>query len=94
MTRRELIEFIQRFETTSELSATQIGQVLDAAFAGISGALQAEGRFSQPGFGTFTRVDRPARPGIHPRTGERIMVAASTTIKFKPSKEFKATLGE
>lgn len=94
MTRRELIEFVQRSDNNTELTAAQIGHVLDAAFAGIASALQQEGRFSHPGFGTFTRVEQPARPGIHPRTGERIMVEATTTIRFKPSREFKSTLGE
>lgn len=94
MTRRELIEWVMRSEGAAGLSAAQVGHVLDAAFAGIASALQQEGRFSQPGFGTFTRSEQAARPGLHPRTGEPIMIAASTTVKFKPAKEFKATLGE
>lgn len=94
MTRRELIEWIQKAEGAAGLTAAQIGGVVDAAFAGIAQALQQEGRFSQPGFGTFTRVEQSARPGIHPKTGAPIMIAAATTIRFKPSREFKATLDE
>lgn len=85
---------MQRTEGAKELGAAQIGQVIDAAFAGIMDALQQEGRYSHPGFGTFTRKDRPARPGLNPKTGEAIMIAASTTVAFKPAKNFKGTLEE
>lgn len=94
MTRRELIEWVQKAEGAAGLTAAQIGHVLDAAFSGIEHALRQEGRFSHPGFGTFTRVEQPARPGIHPKTGAPIMIAATTTIRFKPSRELKATLDE
>ena len=43
MTRRELIEYVQRQlggEEASELGGRQIGRVLDAAFAGIADALR------------------------------------------------------
>jgi DNA-binding protein HU-beta len=94
VTRRELIEWVQKTEGMAELGPAQIGRVIDAAFAGIMSALQQEGRYSHPGFGTFTRVDRPARPGLNPKTGEAITIAESTTVRFKPAKNFKGTLEE
>jgi DNA-binding protein HU-beta len=94
VTRRELIEWVQRDEGAKDLSAAQVGHVLDAAFAGIMAALQREGRYSHPGFGTFTRKDRAARPGRNPQTGEAIMIGASTTVAFKPAREFARELGE
>jgi DNA-binding protein HU-beta len=94
VTRRELIEWVQKSEGAAGLGAAQIGHVLDAAFAGIMSALQQEGRYSHPGFGTFTRKEVPARPGRNPQTGEPIMIAAASTIRFKPSREFKGTLDE
>ena len=95
MTRRDLIEFVQRQlggEEASELGGRQIGRVLDAAFAGIAEALRREGRYSHPGFGTFSIKAQPARPGLHPKTGAAIEIAAATTVRFKPAREFKATL--
>ena len=35
------------------------------------------------GFGTFSVVERPARKGRNPRTGEVIKIKASTSVKFK-----------
>jgi DNA-binding protein HU-beta len=101
MTRRELIEYVQRQlggaagdgkDAAPELGGAQIGRVLDAAFAGIAEALRSEGRYSHPGFGTFTIKAQPARPGLHPKTGAAIEIAAATTVRFKPAREFKATL--
>jgi DNA-binding protein HU-beta len=98
MTRRELIEYVQRKldagegTTEARLPAPQIGRVLDAAFAGIVEALRSEGRYSHPGFGTFTVKEQPARPGLHPGTGAPIEIAAATTVRFKPAREFKDSL--
>ena len=99
MTRRELIEYVKRqlggeeaAGEAAELGGRQIGRVLDAAFAGIAEALRSEGRYSHPGFGTFTIKAQPARPGLHPKTGEVIEIAAATTVRFKPAREFKTTL--
>lgn len=94
MTRRELIEWVQRTAGLEDLGPAQIGRVIDAAFAGIAEGLQREGRYVHPGFGTFTRVDRPARPGLNPKTGAAITIEASTTVKFKPARTFKGTLEE
>ncbi|MBR4492253.1 MAG: HU family DNA-binding protein, partial [Bacteroidales bacterium] len=35
------------------------------------------------GFGTFSVVERPARKGRNPRTGEVIKIKASKSVKFK-----------
>ena len=35
------------------------------------------------GFGTFSVVERPARKGRNPRTGEEIKIKASKSVKFK-----------
>lgn len=98
MTRRELIEYVQRKLSAGEgsteegLPGRQVGRVLDAAFEGIVEALRSEGRYSHPGFGTFTIKEQAARPGLHPKTGAPIEIAAGTTVRFKPAREFKDSL--
>lgn len=37
------------------------------------------------GFGTFSVSERAAREGINPKTKQKIKIAASKSIKFKPS---------
>ena len=98
MTRRELIEYVKHKLSAGDEAAEgspaprQIGLVLDAAFEGIAEALRREGRYSHPGFGTFTVKEQPARPGLHPKTGAPIEIAAATTVRFKPAREFKDSL--
>jgi len=41
------------------------------------------------GFGTFKPVERDAREGRNPATGETIRIEASRTPKFVPGKTFK-----
>ena len=96
MTRRELIEYVQRKldggEGTEVPAAREVGRVLDGPFAGIVEALRREGRYSHPGFGTFTLKEQAARPGLNPKTGAEIEIAASTTVRFKPARELKGSL--
>lgn len=46
------------------------------------------------GFAKFARVDRAARQGRNPATGETIQIAASRKVRITPLKAFKdAVLG-
>ena len=44
------------------------------------------------GFGSFVQVERKARKGKNPRTGEVIDIPASKSIKFKPGAALKAAV--
>ena len=39
------------------------------------------------GFGTFSVIERPARTGRNPQTGEALEIAKRKIIKFKPGSE-------
>lgn len=41
------------------------------------------------GFGTFERVDRAARTGRNPRTGDAVRIAETSVPKFTPGTNFK-----
>lgn len=41
------------------------------------------------GFAKFARVERAARQGRNPATGETIQIAAKTTVRITPLKAFK-----
>ena len=51
--------------------------------------LKREGRFTLPGFGTFTVAKRKARTARNPRTGEPVKVKASKTVRFTASPTLK-----
>lgn len=46
------------------------------------------------GFGTFERVDRAARTGRNPRTGEAVHIDATAVPKFTPGTNFKAVTAD
>ncbi|MDI6752807.1 MAG: HU family DNA-binding protein [Thermodesulfobacteriota bacterium] len=47
------------------------------------------GRFALDGVGVFTLVERAAREGRNPQTGEAVKIPAKKVVKFKSSKSFR-----
>jgi len=89
MTKAELIENVAN---TTGLSKRQTGEIINAIFETVGNAIANEGRFSYPGFGTFTVRERAARTGRNPRTGATIQIKASKTVKFKAAPNLKTSL--
>ena len=50
-------------------------------------ALKKGDRISLVGFGTFSTTKHPARKGRNPQTGQEIMIAERTVVKFKAGAE-------
>jgi DNA-binding protein HU-beta len=71
--------------TNAKIAATNL---MDA----ISEELKKVGRFSLPGFGTFTVRETKARKAMNPRTGETIHVKEGKTVRFKASKTLRAEM--
>jgi DNA-binding protein HU-beta len=90
MTKAELVETI----AAHGIGMTKKGaeEVADVLFAAIGKAIRREGRFSYPGFGTWTVRTRKARRGRNPRTGEEMRIRAARTVGFRPAKGLKAGL--
>ena len=89
MTRRELIETVCAELPEGGPSPRQVAEVIDRVFAAIAGALGDEGKYTHPGFGTFTIKVQNARMGKNPRTGEEIAIDEARTVGFRPSPELK-----
>jgi DNA-binding protein HU-beta len=60
--------------------------------AAIAKELKKSGSFTLPGFGTFTVAKLKARKAMNPRTGEKIKVKASRTVRFKASPVLKKAI--
>lgn len=77
------------------LTQSQASDVVDAIFSSDPGQgiiaveLDAGGKVTIGGFGTFETRRRSARSGRNPRTGETIKIAAKTYPAFKPAKGLK-----
>ena len=46
------------------------------------------------GFGTFERIDRAARTGRNPRTGEAVPIGATSSPRFRPAAYFKDVVND
>lgn len=51
--------------------------------------VKGNGEFVIPGIGKLVKVDRKARMGRNPATGESIQIAAKTVVKFRVAKAAK-----
>lgn len=51
--------------------------------------VKKSGEFTIPGVGKLVRVDRKARMGRNPATGEEIKIPAKTVVKFRVAKAAK-----
>jgi DNA-binding protein HU-beta len=90
MTKAELINAVATKHKTMSKKATT--EVMDTLFTTLAGAIRKNGRFTYPGFGTFTVRSRKARMGRNPQTGQQIKIKASKTVGFKPAMHFKKGL--
>jgi DNA-binding protein HU-beta len=72
-------------QDTAGLSGVAANAAAGDVISAIVTELKREGRFTVPGFGTFTVAKRKARTARNPRTGETIKVKASKTVRFKAS---------
>jgi DNA-binding protein HU-beta len=74
------------------ITKKQAGQVLEALVA--LAYKQAKNSFTIPGLGKIVLVNRKARLGRNPATGEQIKIPAKRVVKFRVAKAAKdAILG-
>ena len=86
MTKTDLIaQVAEKASLTKKDSAVAV----DAVFTAITAALAQGDSLSLTGFGSFAVSERAAREAKNPRTGEKIAVPASKSVKFKPGKVLK-----
>jgi DNA-binding protein HU-beta len=67
----------------------QATDAVDAVLDAIVRAVVAGDRVSVTGFGSFEKVDRPARYARNPQTGERVRVKKTSVPRFRPGQGFK-----
>ena len=83
MNKSDLIAAIAEKTGSTKIAAEES---LKATLETLSEQLQQGETITLIGFGTFSVVDREARIGRNPQTGEEIKIAAKKVVKFKPGK--------
>lgn len=86
MNKSELIDAIAERLAVGRKQAVE---AVDAVFDTIQRSVTEGERVAISGFGVFERVERAARIGRNPATGEAVRVKATTVPKFRPGSEFK-----
>lgn len=69
-------------------------EAVEAIFDIIIREVARGGKVGITGFGTFERVDRAARTGRNPRTGESVRIESTAVPKFRPGTAFKMYVAE
>lgn len=87
------MDLIAAVADATDLSRAKAGEVVDAVFDAISGALQKKEEVRLVGFGTFAAATRKATTGRNPQTGAEIQIPESTTVRFKAGKGLKDAVG-
>jgi DNA-binding protein HU-beta len=82
-------ELIASVAEAASLTKADAAKAVDALFDAITGALAGGDEVRLVGFGTYNVAARAASEGRNPRTGEKIAIAASKQVKFKPGKSLK-----
>jgi DNA-binding protein HU-beta len=67
----------------------QAAEAVDAVLDAIVRAVVGGDRVSVTGFGSFEKVDRPARYARNPQTGERVRVKKTSVPRFRAGQGFK-----
>jgi DNA-binding protein HU-beta len=84
MTKSQIIVAIaEKSDITKAQAEAALNTLVDLAYKGAG-----EG-FTVPGLGKLVKVDRAARTGRNPATGESIQIAAKKVLKFRIAKAAK-----
>ena len=84
MNKAQLVEAIADKLGGRQQAADAVDAVLDAMVR----AVVAGDRVSVTGFGSFEKVDRPARYARNPQTGERVRVKKTSVPRFRAGQGF------
>lgn len=85
MNKAQLVETIADKVGGRQNAADAVDAVLDAIVRAVVGG----DRVSVTGFGSFEKVDRPARYARNPQTGERVRVKKTSVPRFRAGQGFK-----
>lgn len=91
MTKNEIIERLAKDTATSNAAA---GRALESVIGSITDALTKGDKVVLVGFGTFDVVERAARKGRNPQTGQEITIAAKKAPRFSAGSKLKEAVND
>lgn len=88
MNKAELVEAVAK---DTKLSKAGVEKAVNSMINTIKKKTKKEG-VQIVGFGSFTSMQRKARSGRNPQTGEKIRIGAKKVVKFKPGAAFQKAI--
>jgi DNA-binding protein HU-beta len=85
-------QLIDQVKENGEFTSAQAKVAVDSVLKSIEQALVDGERVEIKGFGNFETLDRPARNGRNPATGETIAIAATRVVKFRVGSVLKSAV--
>jgi DNA-binding protein HU-beta len=82
-------QLVRGLAESCEVNNKVARQFLDSLSSLAIGEVKKNGVFVLPGIGRLVRVDRKARTGRNPATGETIKIPAKKVVKFRVAKAAK-----
>ena len=87
-------QLISAVASDSGLSKTDSARAVESVIDTVTRTLKKGDEVSITGFGKFSVVNRAARQGVNPRTGERVKIKASKAPKFSAGATLKQAVGK
>lgn len=87
-------EFIEQIATRTNLTKADASRAVNAVLDTIVETVVNGDDVMLPGFGSFKAVQRAAREGKNPKTGEKLLIAATTAPKFSAGATFKSAVAK
>ena len=89
MTKSQIVGyFAKKFEVSKKAASAMLEEVAALAIA----ETKKGGAFVLPGIGKLVKVNRKARMGRNPATGEAIKIPAKTVVKMRVAKACKEAI--
>jgi DNA-binding protein HU-beta len=85
-------QLVDLLSQNTKMTKMQTELFLDAAIEIIQGAIASGKDVKLVGFGTFSSLEKKARKGRNPKTGEVVEIPCQKVPRFRPGKEFKDLL--
>ena len=86
------VELVTAVQKTLGASKADAERAVNAVIDGVKLGIKKTKTVQLIGFGTFKIGNRKARIGVNPKTGAKIKIKASKTVKFSAGKAFKGSL--
>ena len=87
-------ELINAIASKADIPINHAAKALNSMMETIKETLKAGDEIQLIGFGSFKIINRPARTGRNPATGEKINIPPAKVPVFKPGKNLKETCNE